>query len=74
MKKLNYIKNTKGITLIALIVTIMVIFIISGVVMWQVFSENGILNRIVLSKEKYNENQTKYALEVDLKKYSMKKI
>ena len=67
-------KEERGITLITLVVVIVVILILTGITLKQVFSNNGVLNKAVVSADKYNENQMKYALEIDLKKYSIKKI
>ena len=39
------IKEKRGITLIALVVTIIVILILAGVTIDAVFSENGIINK-----------------------------
>ncbi len=48
-------KNKKGITLIALIITIIVLLILAGVSISMVVGENGILNRATDASKKTNE-------------------
>ena len=50
MKK--YLKNEKAITLIALIVTIIILLILAGISITMLTGENGILNKTTNSKEK----------------------
>ena len=45
-------KNTKGITLIALVITIIVLLILAGVAIATITGENGILAKAVSAKEK----------------------
>ena len=54
MKKIN--KNT-GITLIALVVTIIVLLILAGVSISMLTGQNGILNRASEAKEKTEDVQ-----------------
>ena len=60
-------KENKGITLIALIITIIVLLILAGVSISLVVGENGILGRAVTSKEKSEvaEAKERVWLEVD---------
>lgn len=44
-------KDTKGITLIALVVTILVILILAGVTISTLTNENGIINKVIKAKE-----------------------
>lgn len=46
-------KETKGITLIALIITIIVLIILAGVIITLVLGNNGIFNRAKQAKEEY---------------------
>lgn len=46
------IRNKKGITLIALIITIIVLFILAGITVNALMGENGIINRSEESKFK----------------------
>ena len=59
------IKNEVGITLVALVVTIIVLIILAGVSISIVAGENGLLNRTKQAKEEYllaaNEEQQKLA-------------
>ena len=48
-------EKSKGITLIALIITIIVLLILAGVSISLVVGENGIIGRAVSSSEKTNE-------------------
>lgn len=49
-----YIKKSKGITLVALIITIIVLIILAGVSISILSGDNGILNKAVTAKEKNN--------------------
>ena len=55
------LKNTKGITLIALVITIVVLLILAGVSINAIFSENGIIN-----KAKDAQNKMDQATQNDL--------
>ena len=46
------IKDAKGITLIALVVTIIVLLILAGVTINAVFGENGLIKQVEIAKEK----------------------
>ncbi len=50
----NVVKNFKGITLIALIVTIIVILIISGIMIKMMTDNDGVLNKATNAKLMYN--------------------
>ena len=54
---INTIKNRNGITLIALIVTIVVLLILAGVTISAVFSDNGIIKKAQEAKNAW-ENAT----------------
>ena len=55
------LKNKRGITLIALVVTIIILLILAGVTINMVLGDNGILNKTKVAAEKYqnaaNEEQ-----------------
>ena len=55
---MNYNKNreTRGITLIALVVTIIVLLILAGISISMLTGQNGILNRAAEAKKKETEN------------------
>ena len=52
-------KNNKGITLISLIITIIILVILAGVTITTLVGENGILNKSKEASEKYIEEQVK---------------
>ena len=52
--KTNNKRAEKGITLIALVVTIVVLLILAGVSLNAIFSENGIINRAKDAQNKMN--------------------
>ncbi len=49
------IKQEKGITLIALVITIVVLLILAGVSINAIFSENGIINKAKDAQNKMNQ-------------------
>lgn len=49
------IRQSKGITLISLIITIIILIILTGVCINLVFSENGLIKRIKISKIEYEK-------------------
>ena len=55
--KTNNKRTQNGITLIALVVTIVVLLILAGVSLNAIFSENGIINRAKDAQNKMNEAQ-----------------
>ena len=61
--KANY-SNQKGITLIALVITIVVLLILAGVSINAIFSENGIINRAKDTQNKMNEAEEKEKISI----------
>ena len=59
-------KQAKGITLIALVITIIVLLILAGVAINLSLGENGIFNRAKEAKIKYGEAQLKEEIETQL--------
>ena len=57
-------KNNKGITLVALVITIIVLLILAGVSISMVVGENGVLNRATNAAEKTTEADAKQELEM----------
>ena len=55
MKKIALFTQNKGITLIALVVTIIVLLILSGITISLVFSKNGIIAKAMEAANKTNE-------------------
>ena len=58
------LKRNKGITLIALVVTIIVLLILAGISINALTGQNGLLNRAVESKESTGIAQTEEAIKV----------
>ena len=57
-------KRNKGITLIALVVTIIVLLILAGISIMMLTGQNGILNRASEAKNQTSESQSKEELEL----------
>ena len=57
-------KSNKGITLVALVITIIVLLILAGVSISMVVGENGVLNRATGAATKTSEEEMKQALEM----------
>lgn len=51
------IKNQKGITLVALVVTLIILLILAGVTIGAVLGDNGLINKTKIAKEKYENAQ-----------------
>lgn len=52
---LKKVKRKEGITLIALIITIIVLLILVGITISMISSQDGILDKVVEGKQKYKE-------------------
>lgn len=63
MKNKRY---NKGITLLALVVTIVILIILAGITISLVLGKNGILNKAKGTKETYAEQQAREKLEIEL--------
>ena len=61
-----YKKSNLGITLIALVITIIVLLILAGVTLSLTLGENGLLKRAEGSKEEYSKSSIKEELEMDI--------
>jgi len=57
-------KNMKGITLIALVITIVVLIILAGVAINLSLGENGIFNKAKFASEEYANEQAREELEI----------
>ena len=53
----NIFKKNKGITLIALVVTVIILIILAGISISMLTGQNGILNRAQEAKEKTKQSQ-----------------
>ena len=59
-------KKNKGITLVALVITIIILIILAGVSINLVLGKYGIVNRASSGTETYSEKQAKEKLEIEL--------
>lgn len=57
--------NKKGITLIALVITIIVILILSGIVLNLVIGNNSIIKHAEIAKEKYENAEKQQQIELE---------
>lgn len=72
-KSKKLMSNVKGITLIALVITIIVLLILAGVAILSLTGENGVLNKSVSAKTK-NVHATVYeALRLEANSYAIDK-
>ena len=68
------LKNKNGITLIALVVTIVVLLILASVTIQMVFSDNGIIKRAQGAAEAQKEAQDKDSLATMMAGYEVEKL
>ena len=66
-------KGNRGITLIALIVTIIVLILLAGVTLNLLMGDNGILNRAKAAKIIQNNTQAQENLELEIMNVQMAK-
>ena len=64
MKEIRLKEN--GITLVALVVTIIILLILSGIAISNLLGENGLINQAKLGKEKYAISAAKEKLELEI--------
>ena len=67
-------RKNKGITLIALIITIIVLLILAGVTISTVIGENGVISKAIDSKEKQQKGDDKEKIELALGEYEINKV
>lgn len=65
-KENEFKKNSKGITLIALVITIIVLLILAGVTIATLTGENGILNQAGKAKDKTTEAESIERVQVEV--------
>ena len=58
------LKNQKGITLIALVITIIILLILAGISIQTLMGENGIINKASIAKEESKKKEYKEELEI----------
>ena len=64
MKRKTIIEKEKGITLIALIITIIILIILAGIAVATLTGENGLFTRAKQAKENYSINSAKEKIEL----------
>ena len=67
-------KNNKGITLVALVITIIVLLILAGVSLSLVLGENGVLSQAKNAKVKTDTAAAKEKLLLDLSEYEIARL
>ncbi|MCI8352739.1 MAG: hypothetical protein HFJ58_03945 [Clostridia bacterium] len=67
-------KKQNGITLIALIITIIILLILAGVTINVLIGENGLFNTAQKAGEEYTKSQLKEELEIEIANIQSKKI
>ena len=70
-KSLN---NEKGITLVSLIITIIILLILAGITLINLIGENGLLNRADTAKKAYEISAIKEAMQIELADMEMEAI
>ena len=70
MKK---IRKNRGITLISLVVTIIVLLILAGITINMLFGKNGLLNRATEATEEYSKSEAREKIELLLSEYTIEK-
>lgn len=74
MKNYEKAKCNSGITLVALVITIIILLILAGITINLTLGENGILKRSEGAKEEYTKSDIKEELEMDISEmYIVKK-
>ena len=66
IKSFNIYKNENAITMIALIITIIILLILAGITIATLTGENGILKRATIAINKTNEASAKEKLQIEL--------
>ena len=62
----NELKNKKGITLIALVITIIVLLILAGISISMITSQDGILNKAITARDRLNDAADEEAVRLAL--------
>lgn len=65
MKKISNLKKYKGITMIALVITVVVMLILAGIVISLTIGDNGLINKLADAKEDYKNAENKEKQELD---------
>lgn len=68
------IKMTKGITLIALVITIIILLILAGITIMQLIGENSLMARAKEAKQKETEAEIRETVQLMLYEYQLEKV
>ena len=68
--KLTKIKNQNAITLIALVITIIVLLILAGVTLSLIVGEDGMVGRAISASKTYKMAEAKEKFELDVANYA----
>lgn len=74
MKKISYNKANRGITLVALVITIIILLILAGISIKMLSGENGIISKILIAKEKNEIESTKEKLNTFIDELQIEKM
>ena len=59
-------KENKGITLVALVITIIILILLTGITIATLGGENGLFTKVKLGKERYEISEAKEKLELEI--------
>ena len=74
MKKISNNKANRGITLVALVITIIILLILAGISIKMLSGENGIISKILIAKEKNEIESTKEKLNTFIDELQIEKM
>jgi len=72
MEVVLYKRKESGVTLIALVITIIILLILAGITISLINADNGILNQANIAKEEHEISEEKESVEVAATKAYMK--
>ena len=72
MNKQKLLKGEKGITLIALVTTIIILLILSGLGIYSLFGANGLITKVKLAREQYEISE--YIDRIELSRENLKRF
>ena len=73
IQKWNTLKKSKGITLIALVITIIILLILAGVTLNILFN-GGLIEKSQTAVDTYSKEQAREKLLLDITEYKMGKV
>lgn len=74
MKKISSKKANRGITLVALVITIIILLILAGISIKMLSGEDGIISKILIAKEKNKIESTKEKLNTFIDELQIEKM